>query len=319
MPIAIKRNVIDATEIAQNNITDEKLQQQGITTHDSEGREYRLPVYYVFVFKKEIPTILFYLSKGLDCALEFLSVTNIITFIEKLPDIKEHEYLYFKLSSKCYIQVNRELFNKYPYIQSVVGGFLTVCTNRVTIDSLNDPKVWIKKISNNNTYEKGKDILRFFNRLLDVTTQRILKINDYHKESIYTLIRWMMEEYNELRLKDNMDLGNKRLRCNEYIAAELTKEFSKRTNRIMAMGDKVTMDDFKDMLKFPGEILISKMHTSGVLRYDDNVNDMNFFSKFKYTSKGPHSIGSNNSNNIGIRMRSWLMQSYVTSLIAGNF
>ena len=66
-----------------------------------------------------------------------------------------------------------------------------------------------------------------------------------------------MEEYNELRLKDNMDLGNKRLRCNEYIAAELTKEFSKRTNRIMAMGDKVTMDDFKDMLKFPGEILIS--------------------------------------------------------------
>lgn len=283
MPIAIKRNVIDATEIAQNNITDEKLQQQGITTHDSEGREYRLPVYYVFVFKKEIPTILFYLSKGLDCALEFLSVTNIITFIEKLPDIKEHDYLYFKLSSKCYIQVNRELFNKYPYIQSVVGGFLTVCTNRVTIDSLNDPKVWIKKISNNNTYEKGKDILRFFNRLLDVTTQRILKINDYHKESIYTLIRWMMEEYNELRLKDNMDLGNKRLRCNEYIAAELTKEFSKRTNRIMAMGDKVTMDDFKDMLKFPGEILISKMHTSGVLRYDDNVNDMNFFSKFKYT------------------------------------
>ena len=89
MPIAIKRNVIDATEIAQNNITDEKLQQQGITTHDSEGSEYRLPVYYVFVFKKEIPTILFYLSKGLDCALEFLSVTNIITFIEKLPDIKE--------------------------------------------------------------------------------------------------------------------------------------------------------------------------------------------------------------------------------------
>ena len=76
MPIAIKRNVIDATEIAQNNITDEKLQQQGITTHDSEGREYRLPVYYVFVFKKEIPTILFYLSKGLDCALEFLSVTE---------------------------------------------------------------------------------------------------------------------------------------------------------------------------------------------------------------------------------------------------
>ena len=50
-------------------------------------------------------------------------------------------------------------------------------------------------------------------------------------------------------------------------------------------------------------ILIQKMHASGILRFDDSVNDMNFWSKFKYTSKGPNSLGGNNSNNIGIRYR----------------
>ena len=40
------------------------------------------------------------------------------------------------------------------------------------------------------------------------------------------------------------------------------------------------------VFKFPGDILIQKMHSSGILRFDDSVNDMNFWSKFKYTSKG---------------------------------
>ena len=43
------------------------------------------------------------------------------------------------------------------------------------------------------------------------------------------------------------------------------------------------------------------MHSSGILRFNDNVNDMSFWSKFKFTNKGPHSLGGNNSNNIGIK------------------
>lgn len=45
------------------------------------------------------------------------------------------------------------------------------------------------------------------------------------------------------------------------------------------------------------------MHTSGILRYDENVNDMNFFSAFKFTNKGPHALGGKNANNISIRYR----------------
>jgi hypothetical protein len=130
----------------------------------------------------------------------------------------------------------------------------------------------------------------------------------------------MMQEYNELRLKDNLDLRNKRIRCNEYIASLLTKEFSKRLNRIISLRNKATIENYRDLFKFPGDILIQKMHTSGILRFDESINDMNFFSKLKYTSKGPHSLGGKNSNNINMKHRgihpSYL--GYIDILVASN-
>ena len=147
MPIAVKRNIIEAEDINEE--------------------KYSLPSYYVFVFKKEIPIILFYLSKGIQYTLEYLNVRNVISFKDKIIDKDDTNYLYFQLSSKCFLEVDKKLFHKYPYIQSIVGAFCTVCTNRVTLDQLDDPKQWIKKIANPNNYEKGYGILKYFNRLLD--------------------------------------------------------------------------------------------------------------------------------------------------------
>ena len=56
-----------------------------------------------------------------------------------------------------------------------------------------------------------------------------------------------------LRKKDNLDLMNKRLRCNEYIASLLTSEFSKRLNRIIVKGGKATEKDFAEIFNFPGD------------------------------------------------------------------
>jgi DNA-directed RNA polymerase beta subunit len=284
MPIAVKRNIVEGL--------------------DSEGLTHQLPVYSVFVFRKEIPILLFYMSKGAKFTIDYLHMNNVVRFLPKEPtdDLLHDKNLYFQLSSKCVLEVDRDLFYKYPYVQSIVGGYVKICNNRTTMDMLEDPKVWIKKISSNN-YEKGLGILKYFGRLLDNTTKKVLKVPEYYKSDIYALLRWIMEHFNELRLKDNCDLSNKRLRCNEYIASLLTKEFSKRLNRIISLGNKATIDNIKEIFKFPGDILIQKMHTSGILRFDDNVNDMTFWSKFKYTSKGPHSLGGHNANNIGIKYR----------------
>ena len=265
MPISVKRSSITKTDI--NEI------------------EYTLPVYNITVFKKDMPVLLFYASRGLESALSYLGVDRAIQFKEEI-DESDDSNIYFRLSKSMFLEVNKELFDKYIYIQGVTGMVLAISTNRLNREILNDPEYWIKHLSNNNTYEKGKDVLLFFNRMLDLTTKKILKIEEYHKKDIYSLLRWMIMNYNELRLKDNMDLNNKRLRANEYIGSELTKEFSKRLHRVLSLGNRATMQNYKDMFKFPGNILIQKMHSSGILRYDENINDMNFFSRFKFTNKG---------------------------------
>ncbi len=253
---------------------------------DVEGQSYHVPVYYIYVFKKEIPVILFYMSKGFDVALNELQVQDTIEAIESYPEDPDPDYLYFKISSHCYLKVLKFTFEKYPYIQSVVGGIMTVATNRTSISQLEDGKQWVKRISNPPNYDKGKDTLKFFNRLLDDTTARILYLYEYHKKDIYTVLRWICQEYTTLRLKDNLSLDNKRLRCNETCSSLLTLEFSKRLSRLMSLGDKASIENFKEMFKWPGDMLITKLFQSGLLSFDDSVNDLNFFKKFKFTTKG---------------------------------
>lgn len=295
MPIALSRNTIDhegyivkPTELlaVMNDGDGGSVKKTEVIKEDVDSHEYHLPLYNIFMFRKEIPAILFYLANGVDWALDFLWVRNILSFESNMDDRRENE-IWFPISAKCFLRVrDKDLFDKYTYIQSVVGGILHVVSNRFTPAMIDDTTIWIKKLGNGNNYAKGLDMLTFFNRLLDQVTVKILKIDDYHKKDIYHLVRWMMMNFNELRLKDNMDLNNKRIRCNEYISSLLTMEFSKRLNRVVAMGNKATMDNYKEIFKFSGEILLQKMHASGILRFDDVINDMTFFSKFKITSKG---------------------------------
>ena len=252
MPIAIRRDVIKASALLDNNITDEEVFDDTMEAVDISGNEYNLPFYNVTVFKKEIPVILFYLKDGFDNCMDFLGVSGSIELVQK-PDTNDIYNLYFQISTKCYLKVNKKLFKKYPYLQSIVGGILHVSTNRLTVHSFDDPRIWIKKISGINNYDKGRDILNFFGRLLDETTKKKVKIHNYHKQDIYTLIRWMMQEFTSLRLKDNLALENKRLRCNEVISSLLTLEFSKRLNKIIQLGEKATNDNYKDFFKFPGD------------------------------------------------------------------
>lgn len=284
MPICVSRhgekeyNVIP--EIA------DKFDQTELEARDIHGAEFLLPVYNVYVFKKEVPLILFYLANGLDWTLSYLGLDNIISFHENLDNVKISELeenLFFQISSKCFLKINKKLFLKYPYLQGVVGMFLHVTTNRTTVADLSNKEIWTKKLSSNNTLEKGQDILVFFTRLMDETTRKNLMLDNFQKKDAYSILRWMIQNFNDLRMKDNLSIHNKRLRCNEYVASLLTKEFSKRLNKIITLGAKASMSDFQDMFKFSGSILLQKMHSSGILRFNDVINDMDFFAKFKYT------------------------------------
>lgn len=167
MPIALKRGVIDNTAMTNNNITDEEISNDEVECVDVNGLHYTLPFYSVFVFRNAVPVILFYMKDGFASAMDFLGVSGAINLVEKIP-ADEKGNLYFEVSrNRCYLEVNKTLFHKHVYLQSIVGGLLHVSNVRNTIDSFEKPEVWIKKISSTNNLEKGLDILNFFGRLLD--------------------------------------------------------------------------------------------------------------------------------------------------------
>ena len=231
---------------------------------DTKGTLYKVPLYEVYVFRKPICVLFFYAAYGLSYALDYLHVKDVIKFVEHVPE--NENKLYFQISTKLFVEVDKKIFEEMQYVQAVVGMILEITTNRLKMDLIDDKIYWVKKLGGiQASYEKGKDILVFFSRMLDETTKKILLLEPYDKEDIYALIRYMMMNFMNLRKKDNLDLMNKRLRCNEYIASLLTSEFSKRLNRIIVKGGKATEKDFAEIFNFPGDHRNSERSPSSVM------------------------------------------------------
>lgn len=279
MPFAIRRHVEKIT--------------------NTRGEFYKVPRYTLELFRKDVDVILIYAAYcGMNWALQFaLGAPYVVMRFVEEEDVEDTKNMYFRISNRLLLMVNRKMFMDFTYVRSVVGGILYNATNRLTMDALDDTTIWLKKLGTNNA-EKGKSLLERSGRLLDETTGRILRLDLYHKHDVMSLTRWMCQEYNDLRLKDNMDLENKRLRSPEIISALFTLSLSTRANRLMGLGKRATMDSYKDLFSFPGDIILQLISSSGVQRYNDIVNDLDFFSKFKYTG---------------------LLWCTKTSLIAGNF
>jgi hypothetical protein len=178
-------------------------------------------------------------------------------------------------SKELYLNMDLYITNKYfneisskmQSYKSLYSSFLTVTQNKFKKNKLIE---LLFSISNNEKKENDElsiviDLKSLFSKIYDELIEKenqknknkierkksdnIYVSNEYHIEDIYALLRWMMEHFQDLRMKDNMDLANKRIRCNEYIASLLTKEFSRKLNRIIALGDKVTIDNFKELFK----------------------------------------------------------------------
>lgn len=305
-----KSTYTSANSVILKSLMPFSIRRKTIDREDMEGNMYTLPYYTVGLYSSDTPVMLVYAAHyGIDYALQFAiecASYEVMDMVTKY-DPEDKKNIYFGISNKLFLKVNRKLFKEYIYVQSVVGGFLEICSNRTTYEKRNDTTIWIKKLSNSNV-EKGKSLLQSIQRLMDETTKHVIRVDLYNKLDVLHVIRWMTQEFNPLRMKDNMNIGNKRLRCNEAISSLLTHDFSGRLNFLMTLGNRATLDNYRDIFKFSPELLIQKMHSSGIFKYDENINDMDMFSRAKFTTKGPHSAQRRKILSCGIK----------TSLTAGT-
>lgn len=274
---------------------------------DLDGNEYTIPTYSIQIFKNAINILLIYSNMCITKALHFMEVERFIRIECKDKEYpKSDKIIRFDCGKKSNIivAVNKKIFNQEVYVKSIVGCLIEIFKEtKIEYENIDNWEQWMMIVGGKNTVRRGIYQHIFFNRLLDEVTRKELKINDYDKQDIYHLLRWIIGNYHTLWSKDNLSMVNKRLRCHEMIGSFITAEVSKRINRIVSLGDKATIRDMLNAFRFPEDIFITRLYSSGVLRYAENDSDMDFNMKTKYTAKGPNAIGNKSERRIPIRQR----------------
>lgn len=274
---------------------------------DNESNVYTIPIYNIQIFKTAINVLLIYSNMTITKTLSFMEVDRFIHIESKDREYPQHDnILRFDCGKKSdiIVAVNKKIFDKSIYVKSITGCLVKLFEEtKIAYKDIDNWEQWMIIVGGKNTIRRGIYQHIFFNRLLDEVTKKELKINDYDKQNIYYLLRWIIQNYHILWSKDNLSMVNKRLRCKEYAGSFLTAEVSKRINRIVSLGDKATIKEYLNLFKFPEDIFITKLYSSGVLRYVETNSDMDFCNKFKITAKGPNALGNNDSRRISIRQR----------------
>lgn len=222
---------------------------------DTKGNVYTIPIYNIQIFRTAINVLLIYSHLTVSKMLSFMEVDKFIRIEQKGGDYPESDKIIrFECNKKSDITVavRKDIFDKEIYVRSVVGCLITLFNDtHIEFKNINNWEEWMIIVGGKNTIRRGIYQHIFFNRLLDVITKDEIKINDYDKQDIYHLLRWIVQNFFDLWSKDNLSFINKRLRRNEYVASFITAEISKRINRIVSLGDKITIRDVLNAFRFP--------------------------------------------------------------------
>ena len=302
-----------ANSVVLKSIMPIVLKRKSKIIHDVDRNPFTVPVYSTTIFKNEINMMLLFFAKmGFVEGLMYLSMDKVISLTESLDDDLD-KYVYFKISQETFIKVNRFAFEESTEIKSVIGMILDAINNRTSVQDMYDKNFWLEKLGHQPNIQqpnfkraKARNLLVSVDRMMDMTTRRVLNIAEDHKDSMYSALRWMFMNYNELKSKRIMDITNKRLRDNEYIASLMTRELSNSLYRIMSKVRKPqsrSLNTLEELFSFRGDILINNLYNSGLFKFDDVVNDMDFFNKLKYSIKGPNSQGGSSGKTIATCQR----------------
>lgn len=298
-----------ANSVVLKSIMPIHLKRKAKNILDIDRRPYNVPLYTTVIFRQEINILsLFFAKMGLYETLKYFSVDRLISFVETPNEDDMDTYMYFKISQKISIRVHRAIFEQNLELRSIVGLILDATSNRMSMEQLFDRNFWLEKLGTQQNVQqpsfrraKAENLLLSVDRMIDMTTRRVLNIAPDHKDSMYSALRWMFMNYDDLKNKQIMDITNKRLRDNEYIASLMSNTLSSKLYKVMGKVKKPIsrkLDTLEDLFSFKGDILINELYNSGLFKYDDVVNDMDFWNKLKFTIKGPNSQGGKSGKTI---------------------
>ena len=249
----------------------------------------------------------------IDALKKFFKTEFVIT--DNIEDFLDTENIYvFKMSKgdeNVYFGIDKVAFDNNPLAKIMIGCLSEIASEtkkkpiRFSLDDLRTPWFWIDQLSNfltkNAADEKKLDKIRAvlisLTRLVDDATRKTLDIDPDDKKDTFSVIRYMMREFESLVNEDSRDLENKRVRLLEYQMYPLRKYFSEQIYRVLNSPNRSRVILERVLSGLSPMFVIKQTVVNELLRYYNSANEMNLYSSLlKYTFRGPQAIGKSVSN-----------------------
>ena len=291
-----------------------------VTLKSTRGEEFRATNYHSIIFSKNVAAAKYIFAKfGFYGALNFFGLQNAV-FVTRDDPLNSNMYT-FKIADGYFISTPKYLFDRVPLLQSVVATLYQHIVPGMPFETIFDNQFWVRSLgaefsgdeSNHkrmlaildpedettpDTLEKGYSILDSFESIFDISTRNSIRLPMEDKETTYHILRWIMREFNALRMKDNLDISYKKIRFAEYIASLYAFKIAKGIYRISDMNKKANIVSIRKAIRTYPNFLLNAIAKSRMVSYRNMVSDMDSMQALKFTYKGVSGLGEN-SNKLG--------------------
>ena len=264
------------------------------------------------LFSKECNPLLYFLAHyGIEGTIEKFNMQGVMSIVDDILD--EDQYMYIRIRNGIYLEVHEKAFYAHEFVSKFVttlaDALLSDNANTLTIKQVYDVTYWLGRLaevfSKKRNPEKGARVLISFEKMMDPSSKKRLALRKFHKKDTYSIIRWMMVNYEELLKKDSNDLKYKRIRSNEVLAYFFDKYITKNVYSLLNT-DNPPFDKYLRLLNSINENTLLRAsqgdagsQASSMFRYE-RYNDFDAIDLSRYTLKGPTGL---NGGKKGINMK----------------
>lgn len=277
-----------------------RFRQEVITT---KGDKLQCIFYMSAIFNKMVPVMKYLLAKfGVYGAMDRLGVPNLRIDDH---DIEDDDWYTVNVHS-IYLSLPKFIYDNDITAQSLLYTIYNATTEETTVDDLFTIQYWIDNLGasyNSKDPNKGRSVLFSLENIYDQLTKESVRLPEENKRDIYDILIWTIREFGELRKKDNLDVGVKRIRLEDYVAMLYAMKLSVGLFRISDNGADTQLSEIeKCIFTFP-DYLIKVLTRDRLINGKNTVNDLDCFSALKCTYKGVSGIGENKENSVAVEYR----------------
>lgn len=248
------------------------------------------------IFTKMVPAIKYILAKfGLLGTMQKLMIQDLIISSE---DPKNKNW-YTSKKHNIYISLPKYIFDNDIVAQSLMSTILSsINSKEFTAEMLFTKEFWLMSLGDsydNKSSTKGESVLESLETIYDKAARDEIRLPYEYKKDIYDIIIWILREFSNLRLKNNLDIGTKRRRLAEYFAALYITKISSGMYKFADEGKNIQISQIeKRIFTFP-DYLLKVISKDRLVNSRDIVNSNDAFQALKFSYKGISGLGETKS------------------------